>query len=235
MMSIGTILGKAGKQAIDLLFPPRCVICGRLGSFLCPDCRSSLPRAGPPRCAICWQPTPGRTCGRCEESRPSFNGLRSPYIFEGGTRELVHRLKYQNQSVLAGPMADLVIDFLADNPLPADVLVPVPLFPRRMRVRGYNQSALLAQALARQLGLPVNERTLNRTRNTTSQARTNNSDERRTNVREAFTCRDGQLAGERVLLVDDVLTTGATLDACARALQRAGVESVWALTFAHED
>jgi ComF family protein len=132
-------------------------------------------------------------------------------------------------------MADLAFDFLADNPLPADVLVPVPLFPRRKRVRGYNQSALLAQALARQLGLPVNERTLTRTRNTTSQAGTNNSDERRANVRDAFVCRDGQFAGKQVLLIDDVSTTGATLDACARALRGAGVESVWALSFAHED
>lgn len=234
-MSIGTILGKAGKQAVDLLFPPRCAICDSLESFLCPGCRSSLPRAEPPRCAVCWQPSPIGTCRRCEESRPSFDGLRSPFVFEGGARELVHRLKYQNQSVLAGPMADLAFSFLTKNQLPADVLVPVPLFPRRKRMRGYNQSALLAQALARQLGLPVNERTLNRTRNTTSQAGTNNSDERKANVRDAFTCRDGQLAGKHVLLVDDVSTTGATLDACARALRGAGVKSVWALSFAHED
>jgi len=234
-MSIGTVLTKAGKQAVDLLFPPRCAVCGHLESFLCPDCRSALPRAGPPRCVICWQPTSGGACHRCEESRPSFDGLRSAFVFEGGARDIVHKLKYQNQSVLAAPMADLLFDLLADSPLPADVLVPVPLFLRRKRVRGYNQSALLAQALARPLGLPVNEKTLGRTRNTASQARTANSDERRANVRDAFVCKDGSLTGKQVLLIDDVSTTGATLDACARALRRGGAGSVWALTFAHED
>jgi len=235
MMSISAILGKAGRQAVDLLFPPRCAVCGRLESFLCPDCRSSLPRAGPPRCAICWQPTFGGDCHRCEESKPSFEGFRSPFVFEGGARDLVHKLKYQNQSILAAPMADLLFDFISDNPLLADVLVPVPLFPRRKRLRGYNQAALLAQALARRLGLPVNEETLGRSKNTASQARTGTSDERKANVRNAFVCKDGRLAGRRVLLIDDVSTTGATLDACARALRQAGAGSVWALTFAHED
>jgi len=234
-MSIGTILGNAGRQAVDLLFPPRCAVCGCLESFLCSDCRASLPRAGPPRCPICWQPTSLGSCHRCEESRPSFDALRSPLIFEGGARELVHKLKYQNQSVLAAPMADLLFDFLSNSPLPADVLVPVPLFPRRKRVRGYNQSALLAQALARQLGLSVNERTLGRARNTASQARTGSSDERKANVRDAFVCKDRRLAGNKVLLIDDVSTTGATLDACALALRQGGAGSVWALTFAHED
>ena len=119
--------------------------------------------------------------------------------------------------------------------MPADVVVPVPLFPRRQRVRGYNQSALLAEALARRMALPADERTLVRARSTASQAETRNVDERKVNVRDAFQCRGRQLAGKRVLLVDDVSTTGATLDACAQALRKAGVASVWALTFAHED
>jgi len=156
-------------------------------------------------------------------------------VFQGGVRELVHGLKYQHQSVLAEPMAELLFRFLTDNPVPADVVVPVPLFPRRQRVRGYNQSALLAGALARRMGLSTDGRTLVRLRNTASQAETRNVDERRVNVRDAFECRGGQMAGKQVLLVDDVSTTGATLDACAQALLKAGVASVWALTFAHED
>jgi competence protein ComFC len=234
-MTIAAILSKAGQQAIDLLFPARCAVCGNSGSFLCRDCRASLPVAGQPRCEVCWQPSHAQLCGRCAQSPPAFSGLRSPYVFGGGARELVHALKYQHQAVLAEPMAELLCSFLADSPLPADVLVPAPLFPRRKRIRGYNQSTLLAEALGRQLALPVDERTLVRARSTVSQAKTRSVDERRSNVREAFRCRDGQLAGKRVLLIDDVSTTGATLDACARALGESGAASVWALTFAHED
>ena len=150
-------------------------------------------------------------------------------------RELVHGLKYQHQSVLAEPMAQLLCRFLREKPQSADIVVPVPLFPRRQRVRGYNQSALLAKALARQMKLPVEDHSLARARSTTSQVKTRGVDERRANVRDAFRCRDRALAGKRVLLIDDVSTTGATLDACARALGDSGAASVWALTFAHED
>lgn len=234
-MVIGSMLGKAGRQAVDWLFPPRCAVCGGAQSLLCPRCRESLPRAEGPRCAVCWEPCSASPCSKCDRSRPAFDGLRSPYVFEGGARELVHNLKYQHQAALAEPMAELLFSFLSAEPLPADVLVPVPLFPRRQRVRGYNQSALLARGLARRLGLPVDERTLARARNTSSQAEARSVDERRVNVREAFRCKTWRLRDRRVLLVDDVSTTGATLDSCARALFDGGVASVWALTFARED
>ena len=234
-MILASLLSKAGKQAVDLLFPPRCAVCGSAESFLCSRCQESLTSAELPRCTVCWQPGTRSVCSKCERAQPAFVGLRSPYVFQGGARELVHGLKYQHQSVLAEPMAELLFRFLADDQLPADVLVPVPLFPRRQRVRGYNQSALLARALARRMALAADDRTLVRARNTASQAETRNVDERRVNVRDAFACTGGQLAGKRVLLVDDVSTTGATLDACAQALLKASVASVWALTFAHED
>ena len=234
-MIIGSILSKAGRQAVDWFFPPRCAVCGSAESFLCLRCRESLPRAERPRCGVCWQPGSPPVCSRCERSRPAFDGLRAPYLFQGGARELVHGLKYQHQAVLAEAMAELLFGFLSDEPLPADVLVPVPLFSRRERVRGYNQSALLARGLALRLRLPVDDRALVRARNTASQAETRNVDERRVNVRDAFRCTSRRLAGGRVLLVDDVSTTGATLDSCARALLDGGVASVWALTFAHED
>ncbi len=174
-------------------------------------------------------------CRKCEESPPAFQGLRSPYVFEGGVRDLVHGLKYRQQSALADPMAGLLFDFVRREPLPTDVLVPVPLFGRRERMRGYNQSALLTRSLARRLGLGVDERTLVRARNTASQAQSGSAEERRVNVRDAFRCKDSRLAGKHVLLIDDVSTTGATLDACAKALAGGGAASVWALTFARED
>ncbi len=235
IVMIGSMLSKAGRKAVDLLFPPRCAICGRAGAFICDDCRESLPKAERPRCPACWQGGSLGICRKCEESPPAFQGLRSPYVFEGGVRGLVHGLKYRQQTALAGPMAELLFDFVRREPHPMDVLVPVPLFGRRERTRGYNQSALLARSLARRLGLGVEERSLVRARNTASQAQSGSAQERHVNVRDAFLCKDGRLAGKHVLLIDDVSTTGATLDACAKALVQGGAASVWALTFARED
>jgi len=132
-------------------------------------------------------------------------------------------------------MSLLLHEYLEENPVPADILVPVPLSPRRRRVRGYNQSALLARELARRLGLPVDDKTLARVRSTASQAETANAEARKLNVKGAFQCKGGALQGKEVLLLDDVATTGATLSACAQALRDAGAASVWALTFARED
>jgi ComF family protein len=133
-------------------------------------------------------------------------------------------------------MGDLMARYLLDTPLPADVLVPVPLHPRRQRARGYNQSLLLAREVSQRLDLPLAAGAVVRRRDTPPQARAAEADARRRNVAGAFDGRPGAVAGRRVLLVDDVTTTGATLDACARALLAQGVaSSVCALTFARED
>jgi len=163
-----------------------------------------------------------------------IDGVRSPFRFEGLMRRAIHELKYKNLKVLDLPLARLLAKYLEDKPLPRDVLVPVPLHPRRLRERGYNQSSLLAQKLGKLADLPVVEGLLLRLRDTPAQARIATAGVRRRNVAEAFTCRDGQLQGEKVLLIDDVCTTGATLDACAVALKKAGASSVWGLTLARE-
>ena len=125
--------------------------------------------------------------------------------------------------------------YLKTEELPVDLVVPVPLFGRRQRLRGYNQSALLARELARLDGLPLAVRALSRRRDTPPQARSVDAETRRRNVAGAFAADRRQVEGRRVLLVDDVMTTGATLDACAQALRQGGAASVWALTFARED
>jgi ComF family protein len=131
-------------------------------------------------------------------------------------------------------MACLLYEFIIDNPLPGDILVPVPLHSQRLRERGYNQSTLLARELGKLSQMPVNIDILKRISYATPQARTSNVEERRENVTGAFSCTGDRLAGERVLLIDDVTTSGATLDACARALKSAGVVSVWGLVIAIE-
>lgn len=239
-MAAPAVLSNLGRVALDLLFPPRCVLCGRHGAALCDACTSALPRADPPRCPRCWSPQrPGSGCRRCDESAsggPALAGLRSPYVFQGGARELVHALKYHYHSALASPMGELMARYLRGGSLPADLLAPVPLHPHRQRARGYNQSFLLAREVSRRLDLPLAAAALVRRNDTPPQARASEADARRRNVAGAFDCRPGAVAGRRVLVVDDVTTTGATLDACARALlAKGGASSVWALTFARED
>ena len=146
----------------------------------------------------------------------------------------VGQFKYNDLRVLAGPLGSLMADrweCLRPGDREPDVIVPVALHPQRERARGYNQAALLADELSRQLGLPAVPDALVRVRDTMPQVGLS-SHERRENVRGAFSCRGSTLSGRRVLLVDDVCTTGATLEAAASALLDGGVESVWAYTLA---
>jgi len=132
------------------------------------------------------------------------------------------------------PLAQLLYDYLDTSPLPGEALVPVPLHHKRLRERGYNQSSLLAQELGKLINLPVVDGWLIRLRHAPPQARTSTVEQRRSNVAGAFTCRDHRLRGKPVLLIDDVSTSGATLDACAAALKATGVTSVWGLVLARE-
>jgi len=149
-------------------------------------------------------------------------------------REAVHQLKYRNLRALAVPLAKLLQDYLITNPVPAEVLVPVPLHRKRLRERGYNQSSLLAGQLGKLASLPVVDDCLIRQRHALPQARTATVEERRSNVTDAFACRDHRLRDKQVLLIDDVSTSGATLDACAAALKVGGATSVWGLVMARE-
>ncbi len=134
---------------------------------------------------------------------------------------------------MAAPLGQLLTEYVRTNSLPADTLVPVPLHPKRLRERGYNQALLLATEIGKNSGLPVLEGTLIRHINTASQARTTSAVERRNNVQDAFVCSKS-LDGRRILLIDDVCTTGATIDACAAVLKQAGAEEVWGLTVARD-
>lgn len=163
-----------------------------------------------------------------------IDGIRSLFPYDGAIRQAILQFKYENVRALAAPLARLMWEYQQTQRLPADVLMPVPLHPRRLRSRGYNQSGLLAKELGRLASLPVVEGSIVRRRNTSPQAKTASVEERRRNVDGAFACRDRRVAGKQIIIIDDVCTSGATLRACAAALRAAGAASVWGLTLARE-
>ena len=221
-----------GRVLLDLLYPPLCAGCGRSGDVYCADCRGSVSLVCAPVCPLCGRPqnTP-ETCVRCATHPMSIDGIRSVALFEGTLREAIHRFKYDHVRDLVNPLGDFLVAFWQQATLPADTVVPVPLHARRIRERGYNQARLLAEHLGDLAGIPVVCEALYRNRHTASQTGLN-AQERRRNVDGAFSCSGSGVQGKCVLLVDDVCTTGATLEACSVALKEGGARSVWALTVA---
>lgn len=235
MGGVGYAAGKLGQAILEFVFPAHCVVCGGSGSFLCVECSDALPRADAPRCSVCWRPqADGAACADCRTQPPPFDGLRAALVYSGAVRTVVQDLKYRGTTVLAGPMAQLMAACAREHGLAAELIVPVPLAGLRQRTRGYNQAEALSKPLGRELGLPVRGGALRRLRNTAPQARSDDARARRSNVEGAFRARGEDVKGRRVLLVDDVTTTGATLAACAAALKEVGASSVWALAFARD-
>lgn len=230
------ILGVARNiwaDLLSLLFPVRCVNCDRSGSLLCNECQRKIEFVLPPLCPRCGSPSSNNQfCHQCQQAAPAIDGIRSVAFFEGPLRQAVHAFKYRGFHGLAAPLSSLMVVYCRRHPLPVDVIVPVPLHRSRLRERGYNQAALLAQALGAELDLPVGTDWLVRTRATPPQVGLDAS-KRKMNVADAFRCQNGDaVAGCRALLVDDVCTTGATLESCSLALRQARARSVWALTLA---
>ncbi|HEX6290478.1 MAG TPA: phosphoribosyltransferase family protein, partial [Herpetosiphonaceae bacterium] len=162
---------------------------------------------------------------------PFLLSTAGAYVFEGALREAIHKLKYNRSQRMAVPLGDMLHDYLARHPIAVDAIVPVPLHPDRLRMRGYNQAALLAHRLAQRSGLMLCSDQLARVRRTSQQADLNRV-ERRENVRDAFGWQSKTPPPRRILLLDDVLTTGATVEAAAQALHAAGAREVHALALA---
>ncbi len=230
------------RALLDLLFPPRCVACGAAGADLCAACLGKIRRPPDPRCARCDTPLDGGRVALGGLCRECAAGLRTPAldrmivaaVYEGPARSAIHALKYQGKRRVAVPLASLTLAAWRAAGLSAGVIIPVSLYPSRIRQRGYNQSELLARELARATSLPVRSDLLIRVRPTSSQSRLSWS-ERQRNVADAFALRPGAshaLAGRSVLLLDDVMTSGATVQAAASALREARPAAIYAIAVA---
>lgn len=228
---------------LDLLFPPLCHVCRRFipragELFICADCLDNLTFLTTPLCTVCGAPFAtdkgsDHTCGACL-AHPPFHTCRSALLLEGAVQQLIHRFKYGGRVQLALPLgllaASALSGFCAEKA--PDLIIPVPLHKKRLRQRGYNQSQLIAQVLGKKLKLPVEVGNLRRLRWTEPQT-TLDATNRVANVKGAFAVQDPvRLEGKRVLLVDDVLTTGSTMRACVEALMDAEVSAVAAVTVA---
>ena len=232
------LLRMLGGAAIGLAFPAVCAGYGTAGdTFLCKRCTASLPRAEEPRCPRCWDAltAPG-LCRHCAEHPPGFDMLRSPFALEGVAREAVHRLKYGGLAAAGPALAERMALAWRDWDIAVDIVVPTPLHPRRQRIRGYNQAATLARPLASVLGVPLVRDAILRSRATPPLAAGEGRATRWRALDRAFVPGPGRAAtvGRRVLLIDDVATTGATLSAAAETLRTAGAASVIALVFARD-
>ena len=232
-MSVSPWWERARASLLDLVFPPHCQACGRAGQWLCDRCIGAVNYLRPPLCVRCGLQTDGGLDCRACLRHPlplALDGLRAVAHYDGELRRVIHALKYEHVSALAEPLGRMLSTYLAQHPIPFDLIVPVPLHPERHEDRGFNQAELLAKVIARQCGVALNASALVRKLNTTPQVGLNET-ERRRNVRDAFHCAQ-RLDGLRVLIVDDVCTTGATLSECARALHDGGAASSWGLTLA---
>ena len=222
------------NTALDLLFPPRCVGCKRQGAWLCARCRAQAPPLPEPLCVHCGQSiTSGDLCLDCQNRPLALHGLRSAHFFEGPLCSAIYAFKYNGLRQMAGPLGEMLFAGYTRFAIAADMMVPVPLHAARQSQRGFNQSLLLAQDLAGRVHLPVDGEHLLRMRNTRPQVGLG-ATARRSNVDGAFAWAGESLGGQRVLLIDDVCTTGATLESCADALYTAGAASVWGLTLVRE-
>ncbi|MBI3751624.1 MAG: ComF family protein [Chloroflexi bacterium] len=225
---VGEAIGGVASRALDLALPPRCAGCRREGSPLCRECRSWL--------MVRVRMPPGAPIGLPAEIPEPLLQLEWCAPFTGTVRRAIHELKYGGERRLARPLGEAVAERWRHAAAGGDVLVPVPASPDRIRDRGYDHAAMLAGVAARRLRLPVVQ-VLERTHDTTAQHALGRSG-RSENVGRAFRsvgpAAEARVAGRWVVLVDDVVTTGATLGACARALMDAGASAVSAVTVARE-
>jgi ComF family protein len=235
------MLNEGWNWLVDALFPRRCLGCGRYGSYCCTACLGSLHFPRELSCPSCGNPSPlGAFCAECAPGRSLRGVWVAQHYGNHLVRELIHHVKYDGLTELATTLGHILVATLRafdlppawhDTPRGAWHLTPVPLAPLKLRQRNFNQAAVLANVVHEEAGLPLGL-VLARTRHTKPQNKLT-PEERAQNVAEAFAVVPGaEVHNKTFILVDDVYTSGATLEACAAALTAAGAREVWGLTVA---
>jgi ComF family protein len=226
----------------SLLFPEKCPFCQKItlrsqtdSPLLCSECLEEIHWIRPPFCPQCGRPYPhdgpSHLCSDCIQNKNAFDTARAVVYYQNGIAGALRRFKYHGETNLIRVLTELWQRLEADH-TPGEVIVPVPLHPRRLRERGFNQAVLLAKPLGRMLRIKVYPRVLKRVRNTLPQVDLK-PEERRKNVRGAFAVREKSLVyGRKIILIDDVYTTGATVQECTKILKRSGAKEVHVLTLA---
>lgn len=218
---------------LDLLFPERCLFCDSICKEPgCQICAETIKFISPPFCKVCGIPfksdaVQSHTCGECMEKRPHFSWARGVLVYNDTTAKAIHRFKYGHDTTYSGPLGLMIADYPLEG---FDLVIPVPLHIKRLRERGFNQSLLLAKAIGKRRGIPVDPFTLKRSKWTEPQVNLSKRD-RKMNVKGAFDIYK-DVGGKRILLVDDVYTTGATVSECSKVLKKNGAKEVCILTLA---
>jgi len=219
-------------QALDWLYPPQCGGCGQAGARWCRDCAQQTLEPRAPICPICGNSNANdQPCPRCKEAVPSYTSLRACTVFTGPIRQAIHKLKYGGDIGLGEALSRPMIAILGRLNWPVDIITSVPLGLARLEQRGYNQATLLARPIALYFNIPFSTRALTRIRETRSQVGLSAA-EREINMEGAFQANGKFIEGKVVLVVDDVATSGSTLNACAKALLDEGAAGVYGFSLA---
>ncbi len=223
-----------GWDALDFLFPPRCAGCDKWGERYCASCQEQTKLISSSICQVCGEPQTGsfrHVCQRCRTGEIFYTSLRSWAYFEGPIQKAIHKLKYKRDLGLGEKLAQPLVNLLLANNWDIDLVTAVPLNAARQKDRGYNQSLCLARPLAWETGLPIVASIIKRIKRTRSQVGLS-LEERKINVAGAFWAEQKLVNGKSILIIDDVVTTGATINSCAEALMRAKASRVYGLTLA---
>lgn len=233
--SLSKYLYQVFWTGFDWLYPPVCAGCGARGYRWCSGCEAKTEKVSQPVCFLCGRGNQEKSlCVECQHKKPAFDGLRSWAIYQEPIRQAIHQMKYHRDITLGETFSHNLEKLLHQVRWQFEMIVPVPLSRQRVRQRGYNQSTFLAFPLALSLNVPMQPSALERVRETSAQVGLT-ATQRRKNVENAFRADRELTVGRVVLLVDDVMTTGATLEACASALKNAGASTVYGLTLARSN
>ena len=233
------------SSLLDIIYPPRCHICmdflnnSEKTPCICDKCSRSFKKISHPYCSVCGIPFISKAgedhlCGKCLVKRPCYDEMRAPYLYEGPIMDAIQRIKYSGRSYIAESLGLLLGEYTRTwlGRTEKMILLPVPLHIKRMRRRGFNQSMILSKKINEVLNARLDFQTLERTRNTGTQTGLKFK-ERLKNVKGAFEVSSNlKIRGKDIILVDDVATTGNTINECARVLKKAGCNSVYGLVLA---